>query len=159
MIIRQSVYSQSSQGKWVNWKRTAPYENKIPFFPGCICNKWQNMMLQISQAHSHGKYDNNGWGWYFWFDDDNDMSYRYILSITSTEIGQLYTYKPIWQWKVIDRTGSMLDKPPQDKLYKHLDVFNAHEQSCIMMIKCLKQNTTWRPKCILPMTHPINYAI
>ena len=28
----------------------------------------------------------------------------------------------------------MLDAPPQDKLYKHLHVFNACEQSCIMMM-------------------------
>ena len=28
----------------------------------------------------------------------------------------------------------MLDKPPQDKLYKHLHVSNACEQSCIVMI-------------------------
>ena len=28
----------------------------------------------------------------------------------------------------------MLDTPPQDKPYKHLQVFNACEQSCIMMI-------------------------
>ena len=27
----------------------------------------------------------------------------------------------------------MLDAPPQDKIYKHLHVFNACEQSCIMM--------------------------
>ena len=28
-------------------------ENKSPSFPECICNKWQNMMQQISQAHNH----------------------------------------------------------------------------------------------------------
>ena len=25
VIVRQSIFSQSSQGKWVNWKHTAPY--------------------------------------------------------------------------------------------------------------------------------------
>ena len=30
------------------------------------------------------------------FDDDNNMSYRYILSITWTEMGQLNTYNPIY---------------------------------------------------------------
>ena len=41
-------------------------------------------------------------------------------------MGQLNTYNPI--------ASSVLDTPPQDKLYKHLHVFNACEQSCIMMI-------------------------
>ena len=43
-----------------------------------------------------GKYDNNGKGEYFRFDDDNNMSYRYILSVTYTEMGQLSTYNPIY---------------------------------------------------------------
>ena len=36
--------------------------------------------------------------------------------------------------KVIERTSSMLDTPPQDKLYRCLQVFNACEHSCIMML-------------------------
>ena len=28
----------------------------------------------------------------------------------------------------------MLDTPPKDKLHKHLQIFNACEHSCIMMI-------------------------
>ena len=39
------------------------------------------------------KYDNNGKGWYFRFDDNNYMSYKYILSITWTEMN---TYNPIY---------------------------------------------------------------
>ena len=124
------ILSQSLQGRWVNWKHTAPYivqwitericlisltlstkyiwqafyqfivfrkvctimimrccyvqtneydlqdrtyptlsshhklhnnnENKLPVFLECKCNKWQNMVQQTSQAHNHGKYDNNG---------------------------------------------------------------------------------------------------
>ena len=42
------------------------------------------------------KYDNNGKGGYFRFDDDNNMSYRYIFSITYSEMGQLNTYNPIY---------------------------------------------------------------
>ena len=42
------------------------------------------------------KYDNSGKGGYFRFDDDNNMSYRYILSITYTEMDQLNTYNPIF---------------------------------------------------------------
>ena len=34
----------------------------------------------------------------------------------------------------MDRTSNMLDTPRQDKLYRHLHVLNACEQSCIMMI-------------------------
>ena len=42
------------------------------------------------------KYENNGKGGYLRFDYDNNMSYRYILSITYTEMGQLNTYSPIY---------------------------------------------------------------
>ena len=35
-------------------------------------------------------------GWYFRFNDDGNMSYRYILSITWTQMGQLNTYNPIY---------------------------------------------------------------
>ena len=42
------------------------------------------------------KYDNNGKkDGYFRFDYDNNMSYRYTLSITYTEMGQMDTY-PIY---------------------------------------------------------------
>ena len=54
------------------------------------------MMWQTSQKHDHGKYDNNGKGWYFRFDGDNNMSYKYIISITGTEMGQLNTHNPIY---------------------------------------------------------------
>ena len=36
--------------------------------------------------------------------------------------------------KVIERTSSMLDTPPQDKLHKHVYVFDTCEHFCIMMI-------------------------
>ena len=42
------------------------------------------------------KYDNTGKGGYFRLDDDNNMSNKYILSITYTEMGQLTTYNPIY---------------------------------------------------------------
>ena len=42
------------------------------------------------------KYDNNGRGGYFRFDDDYNTSFRYILSINYTEVGQLNTYNPIY---------------------------------------------------------------
>ena len=48
-------------------------------------------VLKTSQAHNHGKYDDNGEGGYFRFDDDNNMSFKYILSVTHTEMGQLNT--------------------------------------------------------------------
>ena len=46
------------------------------------------------------------------------MSYRYILSISYTEMGQLNIYNPIYckEKKVIDRTSSMLTTPPEDTL-------------------------------------------
>ena len=42
------------------------------------------------------KYDNNEKGAYFRCDYDNNMSYRYILSITYTEMGQLNIYNSIY---------------------------------------------------------------
>ena len=54
---------------------------------------WCNKHLRHKTTE---KYDNNGKGWYFQFDDDNKMSYKYILSITWTEMGQLNTYNPIY---------------------------------------------------------------
>ena len=60
--------------------------------------------------------------------------------------------------KVIERTSSMLDTPPQDKLYRRLQVFNACEHSCIMMImgdsKMSKTENDLKAICILPMTYP-----
>ena len=38
------------------------------------------------------------------------------------------------QSPVIERTSSMLDTPPQDKLYRRLQFFNACEHFCTMMI-------------------------
>ena len=54
---------------------------------------WHNKHLRHTTTE---KYDNNGKVWYFRFDDDSNMSYKYILSITWTEIGQLNTYDPIY---------------------------------------------------------------
>ena len=61
-------------------------ENKIPIFPGCI---WINDRIWCNKhlKHTTTEIDNNGKGGYFRFDDDNNMGYRYILSITSTEMG------------------------------------------------------------------------
>ena len=53
-------------------------------------------VTNISDTRPRKKYDNNGKGWYFRFDDDNNMSYKYILSITWTEMGQLNTYNSIY---------------------------------------------------------------
>ena len=54
---------------------------------------WCNKHLRHTTTE---KYDNNGKDGYFRFDGDNNMSYRYILSITYTEMGQLNTYNPIY---------------------------------------------------------------
>ena len=45
------------------------------------------------------------------------MSYRYFISITYTEMGQLNTYNPYIVLKnVIEMTSSMLNSPQQDTL-------------------------------------------
>ena len=55
--------------------------------------KWCNKHLRHT---TNEKYDNNGKGGYFRFDDDNNMSYRYILSITYTEMDLMNIYNPIY---------------------------------------------------------------
>ena len=73
-----------------------------------------------------------------------------------------HTTPYILMTKVIERTSSMLDTPPQDKLYRRLQVFNACEHSCIMMIvggsKMSKTEYDFKAICILPMTYPKNCA-
>ena len=38
------------------------------------------MKVQPTQAHKHGKYDNNGKVLYFRFDDENKMNYKYVFN-------------------------------------------------------------------------------
>ena len=52
---------------------------------------WCNKHLSHTTTE---KYDNNGKGGNVRFYDDNNMSYRSILSITYTEMGQFNTYNP-----------------------------------------------------------------
>ena len=54
---------------------------------------WYNKNLRHTTTE---KYDTNEKGGYFRFYHDNNMSYRCILSITYTEMGQLNTYNPIY---------------------------------------------------------------
>ena len=65
--------------------------------------------------------------------------------------------------KVIERTSSMWDKPPQDKLYRRLQVFNACEHSCIMMLmggsKMSKTEYDLKAICIPPMTNPSSWGV
>ena len=72
-------------------------ENKFPFIfrnDYAISDRiWCNKHLRHITTE---KYDNSGKGGYFRFDDDNNMSYRYILSITYTEMSQLNTYNPVY---------------------------------------------------------------
>ena len=75
---------------------------------------------------------------------------------------RLNTYNPIYYNdkgnKVIERISSVLDTPPKDKLYRHLQFFNAYEHSCIMMImggsKMAKTEYDLKAIWILPMTNP-----
>ena len=39
------------------------------------------MIVQLSQAHNHKKYDNNEKGWYFQSDVENKINIEYILLI------------------------------------------------------------------------------
>ena len=47
-----------------------------------------------------------------------------------------------WQWKVIEKTSIILDTPPQDKLHKHLQISNACEHSCLMIMVGSKMSKT-----------------
>ena len=68
-----------------------------------------------------------------------------------------HTTPHILMTKVIERTSSMLDTPPQDKLYRRLQVFNACEHSWIMMImggsKMSKNEYDLKAICILRKTY------
>ena len=44
--------------------------NKVPVFPGYICNRWQNMIVQPSQTHNHGKIWQQ-WERYYFVDGGN----------------------------------------------------------------------------------------
>ena len=44
-----------------------------------------------------------------------------------------YNHDNVW-WNHLTIPSIILDTPPQDKLHKHLQIFNACEQSCLMMI-------------------------
>ena len=74
-----------------------------------------------------------------------------------------HTTPYILMTKVIERTSSMLDLPPQAKLYRRLQIFNDCEHSCIMMImggsKMSKTEYDLKAICILPTTYPKNCAI
>ena len=69
-----------------------------------------------------------------------------------------HTTTYILMTKIIERISSMLDTPPQDKLYRRLQVVNTCEHSCIMMIiggsKMSKTEYDLKAVCILPMTYP-----
>ena len=54
-----------------------------------------NDRIWCNRHKATDKYDNNGKDKYFRV-GDNNMSYRYILSITYTEMDQLNTYNPIY---------------------------------------------------------------
>ena len=88
------------------------------------------------------------------------------ISIQSPElkwVSRTHTTKYVLMTKVIERTSSMLETPPQYKLYRRLQIFNACEHSWIMMIMgCSKLSKTeydLTAICILPMTYPKNCAI
>ena len=92
--------------RWCN-VQTNEYDLQAKRYPAiyntneCIYNNvysisdriWWNKHLRHTTTE---KYENYGKGGYFRFDDDNNMSYRYILSVTYTLMGQLNTYSPIY---------------------------------------------------------------
>ena len=88
-----------------------------------------------------------------------DISFQ---SLELKWVSWTHTTPYILMTKVIERTSSMLDTPPQDKIYRRLQVFNACEHSCIMMImggsKMSKTEYDLTAICILPMTYPKNCA-
>ena len=83
------------------------------------------------------------------------------ISVQSPElkwVSWTHTTPYILMTKVLERTSSILETPPQDKLYRRLQVFNACEHSWIMMImggsKMSKTEYDLKAICILPMTYP-----
>ena len=94
---------------------------------------WCNKRLRHTTTE---KNENNWKGGYFRFDYDNNMSYRYILPITYTWMGQLNIYNPIYCNKNKRQSiGLAACYTHLHKiLYRHLYVFSACDGSCVMMI-------------------------
>ena len=70
------------------------------------------MVVQPTQAHNLGKYDNNGKDGYFRFDDDHKTSNKYILSITQIWMDQFQfnTYSNVAK-KIRDKTENLPKSP------------------------------------------------
>ena len=62
------------------------------------------MMLQMPQAHNHGKYHNNEKDWLFQFAGDNKMSYKYFF-LDHLNLGKFNTYAPYIVKKMGKVTG------------------------------------------------------
>ena len=136
-------------------------ENKIPVFPECICNTWQNMMYVTNISDTRPRKNMITMGKVDTSDLMMIIKWAINISFQSPElkwVSWTHTTPYISMTKVIERTSSMLDTPPQDKLYRRLQVFNACELSCTMIImggsKCLKTKYDLKAICILPMTYP-----
>ena len=75
-------------------------------------------------------------------------------------MNQLNTDNPTYNDNemVIERISFMLDTPPQHKLHKLLQIFNACEHSCILMIMvgCKMSKKEYD---FMAMAHPISSAI
>ena len=92
------------------------------------------------------------------------MTWAINISFQSPElkwVSWTQTTPYILMTKVIERTSSMLDTHPQDKLYRRSQVLNACEHSCIMMMimggsKMSETEYDLKALCILPMTYPQN---
>ena len=133
-------------------------ENTLPVFRNVYAIR--DRMYQTPQTHDHGKnmitmgkVDNS--------DLMMIITWAVNLSFQSPELNWVSWTHPtpyILMTKVIERTSGMSDTTPQDKLYRRLQVFNACEHSCIMMImggsKMSKTEYGLKAICILPMTYP-----
>ena len=87
---------------------------------------WCNKHLRHTTTE---KYDNNGKGWYIRVDDDNNISYKYIFQSPELKwVSWTHTTPYILITKVIERTSSMLDTPPQDKLYRRREAFTSFQR-------------------------------
>ena len=107
--------------------------NKAPVFPGYICNRWQNMIVQPSQTHNHGK-NMTTMGKV----DTSDlmMIIRWVTNIFFhlNSNGPVQHMQPYICKKVIERTNPILDTLTTWYTRQAFFVLNTYKLSCVMMI-------------------------
>ena len=116
--------------------------NKAPAPPGYICNRWQNMIVQPSQTHNHGKITQQ---WERWILQIGGMNYYLLFRVRSWNYGMscmslyiltviegMLKHFPECMWNEICRIGRHIN---QAKIWKMfwIHASNRIRQSIIFL--------------------------